>query len=186
MGIAVRVHTSDGTQPVGRGIGPALEARDLIAVLKNDITAPQDLKERALDLAGYTLEFSPEVKIGQGRKIAENILNSGKAWSKFQAICEAQGGMREIPKAQYTHTIEADDSGQIVAIDNRRIARIAKLAGAPVDKEAGVDLHTPVGSNIERGQPLYTVHSNSPGELDYALTYLKSQDKIIDIPGENP
>jgi len=183
LGIGVRVHTSDGSQPVGRGIGPALEARDLVAVLKNDKNAPQDLRDRALDLAGHILEFSPDVKNGQGRKLATELLSSGRAWTKFQAICEAQGGMREIPAAKYTHAIEANTTGQVTAIDNRRIARVAKLAGAPADKVAGVDLHTPVGAKVEKGQPLFTVHAHSPGELDYALTYLEQQDGIIQIEG---
>ena len=184
MGIGVRVHTSDGTQPVGRGIGPALEARDLVAVLQNTKDAPQDLRERALDLAGHILEFSPDVKNGQGRILAAELLNSGKAWAKFQAICDAQGGMKDIPSAKYTHVIEADQAGQVMAIDNRRIARVAKLAGAPADKVAGVDLHTPVGTHLEKGAPLFTVHAHSPGELDYALSYLEEQDGIIDIEGE--
>ena len=183
MGIGVRVHTSDGSQPVGRGIGPALEARDLVSVLKGDKDAPQDLRERALDLAGHILEFSPDVKNGQGRKLAAELLDNGQAWSKFQAICEAQGGMRDIPRAQYTQVIEADKAGEITAIDNRRIARVAKLAGAPADKVAGVDLHTPVGVKVEQGQPLFTVHANAPGELDYALSYLEEQSDIIDIKG---
>ena len=184
MGIGVRVHTSDGSQPVGRGIGPALEARDLVAVLQNTKDAPQDLRERALDLAGHILEFSPDVKNGQGRILAAELLNSGKAWAKFQAICDAQGGMKDIPSAKYTHVIEADQAGQVAAIDNRRIARVAKLAGAPADKVAGVDLHTPVGTHLEKGAPLFTVHAHSPGELDYALSYLEEQDGIIDIEGE--
>ncbi|MAZ76740.1 MAG: thymidine phosphorylase, partial [Micavibrio sp.] len=165
MGIGVRVHISDGSQPVGRGIGPALEARDLVAVLQNGKDAPKDLRERALDLAGHILEFSSNVKNGQGRSVATKILDSGKAWKKFQAICEAQGGMKDIPSAKYTRVIEANMVGQVTAIDNRRIARLAKLAGAPADKVAGVDLHTPVGVKIEKGQPLFTVHANSPGEL---------------------
>jgi len=184
MGIGVRVHTSDGSQPVGRGIGPALEARDLVAVLQNTKDSPQDLRERALDLAGHILEFSPDVKNGQGRTLAAELLNSGKAWAKFQAICDAQGGMKDIPSAKYTHVIEADKAGQVTAIDNRRIARVAKLAGAPADKVAGIDIHTPVGTHLEKGAPLFTVHAHSPGELDYALGYLEEQDGIIDIEGE--
>ena len=184
MGIGVRVHTSDGSQPVGRGIGPTLEARDLLAVLTNDKNAPQDLRERALDLAGHILEFSPDVKNGQGRILATDILNSGRAWKKFQAICEAQGGMRDIPAAKYTYEVTATHAGEITAIDNRRIARVAKLAGAPADKVAGIDLYTLVGAKIEKGQPLFTVHANSLGELDYALSYLEEQDGIIEIMGE--
>ncbi len=186
MGIGVRVHISDGSQPVGRGIGPALEARDILAVLKNEANAPQDLRERGLDLAGHILEFSPDVKNGEGRTLATDILNDGRAWVKFQAICERQGGLREIPKAQYTHVIEAEKAGYVRAIDNRRISRIAKLAGAPADKVAGIDLHTPVGTRVEKNQPLFTIHAESPGELNYALTYLEGQKGIIDIQGEKP
>ncbi len=184
LGIGVRVHTSDGSQPVGRGIGPALEARDLVAVLQGDKDAPQDLRERALDLAGHIIEFSPDVKTGQGRTLAMDILDSGKAWAKFQAICKAQGGIRDIPESPYTHVIESDRAGQVTEIDNRRIARTAKLAGAPADKVAGVDLHAPVGTKIETGQPLFTVHAESPGELDYALSYLEGEDGIIKIKVE--
>lgn len=181
LGIGVRVHISDGSQPVGRGIGPALEARDILSVLNNAVEAPQDLRERALDLAGHVLEFSPDVKTGWGRGLAVDILNSGRAWTKFQAICEAQGGMRDVPVAKFTHEVTADRAGIVTAIDNRRLARIAKLAGAPTDKVAGVDLQIMLGTAVEHGQPLFTVHAESRGELDYALTYLEDRNHIIQI-----
>lgn len=181
LGLGVRVHTSDGIQPVGRGIGPALEARDLLLVLQNDPLAPQDLRDRALDLAGHILEFSPKVKQGSGRDRAASLLESGAAWRKFQTICEAQGGMREVPVAPYRQEVLANRAGLITQIDNRRIARIAKLAGAPTDKVAGVDLHTPLGAVVEVGQPLFTIHADSPGELDYALSYLESEADIVKV-----
>lgn len=184
LGLGVAVHISDGMQPVGRGIGPALEARDLVAVLKNDPNAPQDLRDRSLALAGKILEFSPDVPHDGGLTIAQDILNSGKAWNKFQSICAAQGGMRDIPKAAHTYPVVAERAGVILTIDNRHIARVAKLAGAPADKVAGVDLHTPVGTRVEKGEPLFTIHAAAPGQLDYALTYLKEQNSIITI-GEN-
>ena len=184
LGLGVSVHFSDGTQPVGRGIGPALEARDIVAVLKNDPTAPQDLRRHALALAGLVLEFSPAVKRHDGINVARDILDSGRAWKKFQAICDAQGGMRDIPKPSFTHDITADKKGKVMSIDNRRIARVAKLAGAPVDKVAGIDLHTPLGTAVEMGQPLFTVCAESRGELDYALDYLKDQNHIIKVDGD--
>ncbi|WP_138380711.1 thymidine phosphorylase family protein [Luteithermobacter gelatinilyticus] len=185
MGTGVRVHISDGSQPVGRGIGPALEARDLVAVLKNDKDAPEDLKKRSLDLAGHILEFSPDVKNGQGRTLAMTILEDGRAWKKFQAICEAQGGMRDIPKGQYSYAVPAKRAGFVRGIDNRSISRLAKLAGAPADHVAGVDLHAPVGTRVDVGQPLFTVYAGSPGELDYALSYLEEKQDIIDITEGN-
>lgn len=184
MNLQVRVHMSDGTQPIGRGIGPALEARDIVMVLKNEKDAPEDLLIRALDLAGHMLEFSSDVKSGQGREIAEEILSSGKAWEKFQAICEAQGGMREIPKAKHTYDFKAQKAGEIQSIDNRRISRLAKLSGAPINKAAGIDLHVSVGSKVLLGEVLFTIHADSLGELDYALRYAEEQSNLIEIEEE--
>jgi thymidine phosphorylase len=181
LGLAVKTHISDGTQPVGYGIGPALEARDVVAVLCNDKDAPTDLRGKALDLAGDLLEFSPDVKVGTGRTLAFQLLQSGAAWKKFQAICKAQGGLREIPKAMHTQAIFASTGGIVRSIDNRRISRVAKLAGAPLDKTAGVDMKVQVGGRVEKDQPLYVVHASALGELDYALTYAAENEDIIRI-----
>jgi thymidine phosphorylase len=184
FGMTVKTIYSDGSQPVGRGIGPALEAQDVLQVLQGDKRAPQDLRDRALTLAGHILEFSPTVEPGQGKKIAKTILDSGKAWHKFQAICDAQGGMRDISKAPFSYDVVANNAGNIIDIDNRYIARIAKLAGAPNAKTAGVFLHVSSGQYIERNQPLFTVYAESEGELNYALLLLKQNPDIVQV-GEN-
>jgi thymidine phosphorylase len=181
VGLKVRVAITDGSQPVGRGLGPALEAWDVLAVLRGDRNAPQDLRERSLLLAADVLELSSRVPEGRGRLEAEAILNDGRAWRKFQAICEAQGGMREPPRAPHTHVVAADRAGRVTAIDNRRLARIAKLSGAPKDLASGLELHTPIGTRVEKGQPLFTVHAEAHGELDYALAYVEGQSDIVSI-----
>lgn len=181
LGIFVKVHISDGSQPVGRGIGPALEARDILAVLRRDTIAPLDLRDRAITLAGHILEFSPDVPEGQGIVLAQNILDSGRAWQKFQAICEAQGGMREIPISPFTHIVHAPNGGVITSIDNRKIAKIAKLAGAPYEKTAGVDLHISVGDKIDKGAPLYSIHTGSSGEMSYTLSFLVESNHAVHI-----
>ena len=181
IGLNVRTMITDGEQPVGKGIGPALEARDVLAVLQNQIDAPDDLKERSLLFAGEILELSGKVKIGEGYRIAEDILNDGRAWKKFQAICEAQGGMRIPAMAEYHHDITAQKEGIVESIDNRRLALIAKLAGAPIASAAGVCLHIKQGSSVEKGQPLFTIHADAPGELEYALDYIESQTNIISV-----
>jgi len=171
LGVQVRVHRSDGTQPVGRGIGPALEARDLLAVLRREPGAPPDLRARAVTLAGLVLDLVSETAHGAGPATAERILADGSALAKFEAICHAQGGMREPPVAPLTHVVTAAQGGICAAIDNRRIARIAKLAGAPRAQAAGVDLHVKLGQTCVGGEPLYTVHAQARGELEYALNY---------------
>lgn len=172
---------TDGTQPIGRGIGPALEARDVLSVLCNDKDAPLNLRTRALMLAGHLLEFSPAIKSGEGLKTATSILDSGQALNKFEAICRAQGGFFDIPNSKYQHTVEATQAGIIVSIDNRQIARLAKFAGAPYDKSAGVELLTPVGTVITKKQPLLIIHAKSKGELIYALSFLSQGHPIFQI-----
>ena len=179
FGLTTRVVQTDGTQPVGRCIGPALEAHDVLAVLQNVSDAPQDLRDRALLLASHILELGGAAPAGAGAELARNTLASGAAWRKFQRICEAQGGMRVPPVAKHRHTIVAGRAGVVVNIDNRRVAKLAKLAGAPDDKGAGLELHVRLASRADKGQPLYTIHADAPGELDYALQFSHANRDII-------
>lgn len=179
LGLVIKVVFTEGFEPIGRGIGPALEARDVLQVLQNLPEAPADLREHALQLAGNVLEFSPNVQKGQGYAIASGILSSGKAWGKFQAICEAQGGMRTIPESCCRHVHPASKTGKVTQIDTKRIALLAKLAGAPQFKAAGIDLHVKLQMVVEKGQPLFTIHAHSPGELNYALSYLHDNNELL-------
>lgn len=181
VGLQLRVQQTDGLEPVGRGIGPSLEARDVLAVLRNAADAPADLAQRGLLLAGQLLEFGGAAPAGGGLALASQVLASGAAWRKFQDICEAQGGMREPPQSTHRLDVTARRSGEVVAIDNRRLARIAKLAGAPHSPSAGIDLHVRTGDFVERGEPLFTLHAESRGELAYALDYANAQSDTVHI-----
>lgn len=181
LGIEVKVQITNGAEPVGYGIGPALEARDILSILQNKSMQPLDLRERALTLAGEILEFSPDVQNGQGKAIATKLLDDGSAWKKFQAICDAQGGMREPPVAKYQHVITAKTNGSIAFINNRQLSRVAKLAGAPHDQASGIELHTPLYTPVLKDQPLYTVHAESQGELNYALSLVEQLPDIIEV-----
>ncbi|KTC79491.1 thymidine phosphorylase [Legionella cherrii] len=181
FGLKIKVIFSDGSQPVGRGIGPVLEALDVLSVLNCDQNAPQDLRDHALVLAGHIIEFSPQVLPGQGLNIATHLLNSGKALAKFEAICRAQGGLREIKKAPVVHTIESTRSGIVINIDNRHISQMAKLAGAPKSKAAGVELLTELHSVVKKSQPLFRIYAETRSELNYALDFLKQGHEIFQI-----
>ncbi len=181
LGLRATIVRSDGRQPVGRGIGPALEARDVIAVLQGEPTAPTDLQTRAVMLAGALLELSGAAEAGAGVEMAESTLNDGRAWVKFQAICEAQGGIRTPPMSSHRQPILAHSSGCIAAVDNRRLARAAKLAGAPDAKAAGLELHTLLGQQVEKHTPLFTLHAETRGELAYALDYIDSHPPIVEV-----
>ncbi|MFA6985763.1 MAG: thymidine phosphorylase family protein [Arenimonas sp.] len=181
LGLTLTVLRTDGRQPVGYGIGPALEARDVMRVLRRDADAPPDLRERALDLAAALLEIAPGATAGRGRDTARALLDSGAALSKFLAICAAQGGFTEPPTAARTQPVLAMRSGRIGDVDNRRLAKIAKLAGAPGSASAGIDCRLRIGDFVSAGQPLFEVHAQTPGELEYALEYAGKHPDIFAI-----
>ena len=66
-------------------------------------------------------------------------------------------------------------------IDNRRLAKVAKLAGAPEDKAAGLDLHVRIGTRVRVGEPLCTIHAQSAGELAYAMAYATANSDIFQV-----
>jgi thymidine phosphorylase len=179
--LRVRCLVTDGSQPVGRGIGPALEARDVLAVLRREPNAPSELRARAIELAGALVELAGLAHEGAGNALASAALDDGRALAKFERICAAQGGMRTPPQSRVRRVLTADRSGTVRSIDNRKIARLAKLAGAPDDKAAGVDLHVKLAADVSLGQPLCTVHADSPGELAYALEYAGRNQDIIAV-----
>lgn len=181
VGLDVRSVITDGLQPVGHGIGPALEACDVLAILQQEPSAPSDLADRASELAGALLEMSGVAALNQGRQLALATLKSGAAWRKFQAICNAQGGMRAPPVAPLVQTVLSSHSGRIRTIDNRKLSRVAKLAGAPAAVAAGVTLQKHLGDSVEKGEPLFTLHAEAPGELEYTLEYIAANPGIFFI-----
>lgn len=184
LGLSARPFLSDGSQPIGRGIGPALEARDVLSVLRGAPGAPFDLRDKAVQLAGAILELAGAVTEGAGEAEARAILADGRALAKFMAICEAQGGFREPSIAPLRHELTAPRAGALAALDNRLIARVAKLAGAPSSLTAGLEMHVRLGDPVEKGQPLATLHGESPGELAYALAFAEANPQMLDVRAE--
>jgi thymidine phosphorylase len=181
VGLTVQPILTDGSQPVGCGIGPSLEARDVVAVLERSPEAPGDLRERSLALAGAVLELAGASPSGAGSATARSLLDNGAALEKFTAICEAQGGRERPPKARHTHEVTAPYSGRITRFDNRLLARVAKLAGAPHAPAAGLDLHVRLNQRVARSEPLYTVHAETRGELAYALDFAAGKSDVLTI-----
>ena len=170
-GLHIRCLITDGTQPVGEGIGPVEEARDVLAVLQGAGNAPKDLRERALIIAAQLFSMARDISYERGLIEATDILDSGKAWTQFKRILNAQGGMKPLPEANYQHIETAGTTGVLQDIDNRRLARLAKLAGAPTTAAAGLRLHKRVGEMVNAGDALFTLYSDTEGEQQYALAY---------------
>ena len=172
LGLSLDVVITDGRQPIGQGIGPVLEARDVMRVLQNHPLAPQDLRQKSLRLAGRLLECDPDIRGGDGYAIARDILDSGRALEKMRALIEAQGARPFDPEraalGSLSFDVVADRDGVVTGIDNFQIARIAQLAGAPKVKGAGVDLMRKLGESVQVGDVLYRVYAAFQSDLAFA------------------
>lgn len=172
MHLSLDVVITDGRQPVGNGIGPVLEARDVMRVLENDPRAPNDLRQKSLRLAGRLIECNPDVRGGDGFAIARDILDSGRALAKMNSIIAAQGQKpfdHNNPQlGALTFDIRATESGVVTGIDNLQVARIARVAGAPKVIGAGVDLFRKLGAEVMAGDVLYRVHAGFQSDLAFA------------------
>lgn len=182
IGLALEVQITDGQQPIGRGVGPVLEARDVVQVLENQPSAPTDLRQRALLLAGRVLEFDPGLRGGKGHERARELLESGAALQAMSRIIEAQGASPAHQAGTFKRDVCADRDGTVDSIDCYRIARIARLAGAPTDKGAGIDLFKKVGDPVLKGEPLYRVHAAHPTDFRFATEMATADDGYRLLP----
>ncbi len=174
LGIQVKNFIVPGDQPVGNGIGPVLETRDVLNILQNK-NEPADLKEKSLVMAGLLLEMAGKKN---GYRLAKEILESGKAWKKMQEIINAQGAKTASSKISsllgtFTFTQKAQKSGTVSAINNIAVSKTARAAGSPVDKGAGLYLHKKVGDSVTKGQPLFTIYAESAFKLGFAKETMK-------------
>ncbi len=180
LGMKIKVIITDGTQPIGNGIGPLLEARDVIYLLKRDPRRPIDLEKKAVMMAAEILNLAGEKNPKQKVK---KILDSGKAYDKFKEIIKAQGGYPNIDPddlkpGKYSFTYKAPKKGKITDINNIKIAKVARIAGAPKDKEAGIYLFKHEGDKVNKNEPIFTLYSDNKSKLNYAVDILNRFDGI--------
>ena len=170
FGISVEVITTDGRQPIGNGIGPVLEAQDVMAVLRNDANAPADLREKSLRLAAHLLEYDPELRGGIGYIRARELLESGAALKQMHKIIEAQGPSTcRTDLGTLTADIVAERDGLVEAIDCLQLNRLARTAGAPLDKGAGIKVFKKIGDRVEKGEALYRIYAFDDSQFDLAV-----------------
>jgi len=176
----IRCVLTDGSQPIGNGIGPALELRDIIKILDPNQEGPSDLENKSLFLAGQIFEMTGKAKKGSGIKIAKELLYSGKAFEKFKEIIKAQGGdLNRLEKTALIHDIFSKKSGKILKIDNKKISSLARSTGCPADKFSGIYLHAHKGDKIKKGQKIITLYAESKSRLRTAVKYYMKLKPII-------
>jgi len=178
LGMRIECALTEGEQPVGNTVGPVLEAREALQALMG--SGPPDLIDKATSLAGILFEMMGEKN---GKEKAQNILMSGKAEEKLRQIIEAQGGNPEVKPEELTVgqkwiDIEAEIDGRVLWINNRAIAQMARTAGAPGDKGAGLLLRAKMGDPVKKGEPLFRIYSDSVQRLDAAADVAKELEPM--------
>jgi AMP phosphorylase len=181
MGMEVECAITPGESPIGRGIGPALEAKDVLEVLSGK--GPVDLMEKSLSLAGVGLELSKKTPRGTGYEMAKDIVKSGKAMNKMKEIIKEQGGnpkikIKDLPIGNKKEAFKAKERGKIVGFYNNAISIIARAAGAPKDKGAGLVLHHNIGDLVKKGDSLFTIYSENESKLDDAIKAAERYDAV--------
>ncbi|MCZ7402825.1 MAG: AMP phosphorylase [Candidatus Methanoperedens sp.] len=183
LGMKVECAMTYGASPVGRTIGPAIEVREALKVLET-MQGPNSLIEKSTGLAGILLEMGGVATRGHGKDIAMETLRSGKAFRKLQEIIEAQGGNpnvshTDIVTGEHRGELSSPADGYVIEFDNKRIVEIARMAGAPTDKGAGVWIHRKKGETVKKGEPLITIFADKSWKLTQALKSAEKEYPII-------
>ena len=179
FGLKLEVVLTDGSHPIGRGVGPVLEMRDVIKVLRRDKDAPKDLEEKSVMLSGKILEMTEKARLGEGYKLARQILDSGKAWIKFQEIIRAQQGkIKKLTPGKYKYTIRAKKGCKIEHISNNLINSLARAAGCPEDKSAGIYFYKKL-ERVKKGDKIFSVYTTSEEKLGHAKRFYQKNKKEI-------
>jgi AMP phosphorylase len=179
LGIDVHCALTFGEQPLGYCIGPALEAREALSTLMCEGTA--DVQEKAISLAGMLFELVGE---NQGRAKAQQILQSRKAESKFREIIEAQGGNpnikpEDIPIGPERAEVHANEKGRVLWINTDSIVQVARVAGNPKEKGAGIRLHAKIGDAVSKGGLLFEIYAERLSKLEDALALAKKLEPVV-------
>jgi Thymidine phosphorylase len=173
FGLKISTFSKLTEEPMGNGIGPALEIKDVIKVLKREDKCHK-LEERSLELAAQLLEMTGKAKSGKGMDMAKEILESGKALDKFREIVKAQKGKLDgLREAKFKYNLVAERNCKIVDINTKILNSTARIAGCPLDKFAGIFLHKHLGNNVKKNEVILTIYSENKSELREAVSYYR-------------
>lgn len=181
FGIKVICDVNETLEPAGRGIGPILEARDVLYVLEQKTDRPLRLEAKSLRLAGKLLDlcYKEQTVKKNGEDEAKKILESGSALKKFQEIVKAQGGSARISSeslslAKNKLDYKSSKFGKIKDINNYNLNTVAKILGAPNDKKAGIYLLKKLDHSVNKNEVIFTLYSDDKYLLKEAEVTLKS------------
>jgi pyrimidine-nucleoside phosphorylase len=195
MGKQVVALITDMDQPLGNMIGNALEVVEVVEVLRGG--GPEDLRELCLELAGWMLQLGGvSGTVGEGRKLSEELISSGKALDTFRRMVELQGGdprvvddTNRLPHAEHTATISSTEDGYLSSVRCEQVGTACVILGGgrerkedAVDPAVGIFLHKKVGDRVSFGEPLATIHYNAETKAARARQLLEESFQFADAP----
>jgi thymidine phosphorylase len=160
--------------PLGLTAGNALEVRESVEVLAGG--GPVDVVELTLTLAREMLAAAGRTDVDPADR-----LRDGSAMDVWRRMIAAQGGDpdAELPRARETHVVQVPASGVLTSLDALAVGVAAWRLGAgrarkedAVQAGAGVELHAKPGAEVRGGEPLMTLHTDTPERFERALEAL--------------
>jgi AMP phosphorylase len=183
LGIKMDVQITEADQPVGRGIGACLQAKEALRVLQNHPDQASDLAAKAIFLAARLVLLCGLAKTqAKAERMVMKQLANGKARAKMSQIITAQRGKNpdikadEIPLGKLTYEVKAEKNLTIEKVDMKYLNMIVRTLGAPAEYKAGIWLNKKVGEKVKKGELLYTLYSESETKMQRAKEMLQENE----------
>lgn len=176
VGIKCTCLLTSASQPVGHAVGPALEAREALRLLIDPTAGPASLRNKSCELAGVLLEMAGKAPEGKGKDLALQILRDGEALQAMRQIISTQGGNPDVQPADvkvgpFVAEMRSDREGHVTSVKNKYINQIAKIAGCPAAKQAGVEIEKKIGASVKESDLLLRIYSDSELRLKEAVEF---------------
>lgn len=198
MGKKVVALITDMNQPLGQAVGNSLEIVECIEVLSG--RGPQDLRDLCIELSAWMLYLGERgSSVDEGRRLAFEMISSGRAKDKFREVIRLQGGDSNVvdqpakmPRSKSTVQIKCTESGYIGAIECENLGIACNVLGGgretkedTIDPAVGLLFHKRIGDRVEKNEPLATIHYNGETRLDEAKALIQDSFRVVaDEPRE--
>jgi len=195
MGKSMIALITNMDQPLGLCVGNSLEVAEVIEVLRGN--GPGDLRELCFELAARMFQLGGAVDtVVQGKRQAEQLIASGKAFDTFRQMVALQGGDTlaiddpgRLPRAKFSQDVTSAKGGYVTSIDCEAVGHACVILGGgrekkedTVDAAVGIVLQRKLGDSVGVGEPLCTVHFNSETRAARAIELLLQSYRISDAP----
>lgn len=180
FGMKMRTEITEAKEPIGRGIGPLLQTREVLRILEQHSLRSLDLENKALLLAASLVDLTGYAKGGKALQVVTEQLRLGKALKKMKEIIKAQNGKDNykltsddliLGSASFDYLSKKD--GMVLDIDMKLLNNVARTLGCPLENGAGIYLNKKLGDKVKKDELVFTLYSESKHRLKDALCIIE-------------